>query len=114
MKAWRPLSVAALGLVACSEGPRAEPARDSALPDAPTVTAESTATERKLTGHRVAGIRFDPTTIRIGTRVGGMVLDSPPGDSAPAAIVIDRLTIHRGLSDEVNTARFVRALSPRQ
>jgi hypothetical protein len=34
----------------------------------------------------------------------------PPGDSARATIVIDRLTIHRGLSDEVNGARFVRAL----
>ena len=35
----------------------------------------------------------------------------PPGDSANAAIVIDRLAIHRGLSDEVNSARFVRALN---
>ena len=35
----------------------------------------------------------------------------PPGDSAPATIVIDRLTIHRGMSDEVNSARFVRAVT---
>jgi hypothetical protein len=34
-----------------------------------------------------------------------------PGDSARATIVIDRLTIHRGLSDEVNSARFVRAVT---
>lgn len=186
MKQWQPLVVALFGLVACSEAPRGDSTRDSALPETPAVTAESMATERKLTGNRVAGIRFNPSTIRIGTRVGGMVLDSlevrqaydstrvgtarfsgrveltgaklrhfdsdvdalcfeadsasaarlprwegderrawfclsnrsaaqaaigPPGDSTPAAIVIDRLTIHRGLSDEVNTARFVRALS---
>lgn len=35
----------------------------------------------------------------------------PPGDSTTATIVIDRLTIHRGLSDEVNSARFVRAVT---
>jgi len=35
----------------------------------------------------------------------------PPGDSTPATVVIDRLTIHRGLSDEVNSARFVRAVA---
>ena len=35
----------------------------------------------------------------------------PPGDSARATIVIDRLTIHRGMSDEVNSARFVRAIT---
>ena len=35
----------------------------------------------------------------------------PPGDSTPATVVIDRLTIHRGLSDEVNSARFVRVLT---
>jgi hypothetical protein len=137
-----------------------------------------------LTGNRVAGIRFDPTGITAGTRLGSMSLDSiavrtafdstrvgtawfsgavelsgaklrhfdsdsdalcfeadsasaarlprwegderrswfcfsnrtaaqaalgPPGDSARATVVIDRLTIHRGLSDEVNSARFVRA-----
>jgi hypothetical protein len=35
----------------------------------------------------------------------------PPGDSTSATVVIDRLTIHRGLSDEVNSARFVRAVT---
>jgi len=183
MKLWQSLVVASLALVACSEAPRGESALDSARADTPAVPAGSTATKRELTGNRVAGIRFDPATIRTGTRVGTMVLDSldvrsahdstrvgtarfsgqvelagaklrhfdsdadalcfeadsasaarlprwdgderrawfcfinrrqaqaslgPPGDSAPATIVIDRLTIHRGLSDEVNTARFVR------
>jgi hypothetical protein len=32
----------------------------------------------------------------------------PPSEGVPATIVIDRFTIHRGLSDEVNSARFVR------
>jgi hypothetical protein len=32
----------------------------------------------------------------------------PPSEGAPVAIVIDSFTIHRGLSDEVNSARFVR------
>lgn len=32
----------------------------------------------------------------------------PPSEGVPATIIIDRFTIHRGLSDEVNTARFVR------
>lgn len=32
----------------------------------------------------------------------------PPSEGVPATIVIDRFTIHRGMSDEVNTARFVR------
>ena len=143
--------------------------------------------ERILTGNRVAGIRFDPSAVRVGMRIGSMVLDSlevrtafdstrvgtarfsgnveltgaklrhfdsdadalcfeadsasaaklprwdgderrawfcfsnrsaaqaalgPPGDSAAAKIVIDRLTIHRGMSDEVNSARFVREVSP--
>jgi hypothetical protein len=34
----------------------------------------------------------------------------PPGDSTAATIVIDRLVIYRGFSDEVNSARFVRAV----
>lgn len=34
-----------------------------------------------------------------------------PGDSGRATVVIDRLTIHRGMSDEVNSARFVRAVT---
>jgi hypothetical protein len=32
----------------------------------------------------------------------------PPSDRVPATIVIDEFTIHRGHSDEVNSARFVR------
>ena len=32
----------------------------------------------------------------------------PPGEERPARIVIDRFTIHRGLSDQVNAARLVR------
>ena len=32
----------------------------------------------------------------------------PPSEGVPATIVIDRFTIHRGMSDEVNSARFVR------
>ncbi len=32
----------------------------------------------------------------------------PPSEGIPAAVVIDSFTIHRGLSDEVNSARFVR------
>ena len=32
----------------------------------------------------------------------------PPSEGVPATVVIDRFTIHRGLSDEVNSARFVR------
>ena len=32
----------------------------------------------------------------------------PPSDSVPATVVIDRFTINRGLSDQVNSARFVR------
>lgn len=31
----------------------------------------------------------------------------PPSEGVPATIVIDNFTIHRGLSDEVNSARFV-------
>ncbi|HJU75694.1 MAG TPA: hypothetical protein VJ717_18260 [Gemmatimonadaceae bacterium] len=37
----------------------------------------------------------------------------PATADAPATIVIDRFTIHRGLSDEVNAARLVRVVSPR-
>jgi hypothetical protein len=33
-----------------------------------------------------------------------------PSDSVPARIVIDRFTIHRGLSDQVNSARLVRVI----
>ena len=33
-----------------------------------------------------------------------------PSEGVPATVVIDRFTIHRGLSDEVNSARLVRAL----
>lgn len=32
----------------------------------------------------------------------------PPSEGVPATIVIDQFTIHRGLSDEVNSARFLR------
>jgi len=32
----------------------------------------------------------------------------PPSEGVPATIVVDQFTIHRGLSDEVNSARFVR------
>ncbi len=32
----------------------------------------------------------------------------PPSEGRPATIVVDQFTIHRGLSDEVNSARFVR------
>jgi hypothetical protein len=32
----------------------------------------------------------------------------PPSEGVPATIVIDQFTIHRGHSDEVNSARFVR------
>ena len=32
----------------------------------------------------------------------------PPSEGVPATIVVDRFTIHRGLSDQVNSARFVR------
>lgn len=34
----------------------------------------------------------------------------PPSDGVGATVVIDRFTIHRGLSDEVNSARLVRAV----
>lgn len=33
----------------------------------------------------------------------------PPSEGVPVTIVVDQFTIHRGLSDEVNSARFVRA-----
>lgn len=32
----------------------------------------------------------------------------PPGEGVGATLVIDRFTIYRGLTDEVNSARFVR------
>ena len=32
----------------------------------------------------------------------------PPSEGIPATIVVDQFTIHRGLSDEVNSARFIR------
>jgi hypothetical protein len=32
----------------------------------------------------------------------------PPSDSIPATVVIEQFTINRGLSDQVNAARFVR------
>ena len=172
-------------VLACSEGSRTDVTQDS-LPSAGALPATAAAGDRqRLTGNRVAGIRFDPTTIKVGHRVGTMQLDSiqvrtaldstrvgtarfsgavelngakmrhfdsevdalcfeadsasaarlprwtgderrswfcfsnraaaqralgPPGDSAAATIVIDRLTIHRGFSDEVNSARFVRAV----
>ncbi|HEX6313824.1 MAG TPA: hypothetical protein VFZ73_03160 [Gemmatimonadaceae bacterium] len=34
----------------------------------------------------------------------------PPSEGVPARIVIEHFTIHRGMSDEVNSARFVRRL----
>ena len=34
----------------------------------------------------------------------------PPSEGVRATIVIDRFTIHRGMSDEVNSARFLRRL----
>lgn len=33
---------------------------------------------------------------------------APPGEERAATVVIDRFTIHRGMSDEVNSARLVR------
>ena len=35
----------------------------------------------------------------------------PPSDGVPVTLVIERFTIHRGHSDQVNTARFVRRLT---
>jgi hypothetical protein len=167
----------------CSETPRTESGAGDTITNQ---TAPSPVPERQLTGNRVAGIRFDPTAVAAGAKVGAMTLDSiavrtafdstrvgtawfsgsvelsgaklrhfdadsdglcfeadsasaarlprwqgderrswfcftnrraaqaalgPPGDSARATVVIDRLTIHRGMSDEVNSARFVRALT---
>jgi hypothetical protein len=37
----------------------------------------------------------------------------PPSEGVPATIIIDSFTIHRGLSDEVNSARFVSLLRQR-
>jgi hypothetical protein len=169
-------------LSGCSETPRTE---SSAGATRTNQTAPSPVPER-LSGNRVAGIRFDPAAVAAGAKIGAMTLDSiavrtafdstrvgtawfsgavelsgaklrhfeadsdalcfeadsasaarlprwegderrswfcfinrraaqaalgPPGDSARATVVIDRLTIHRGMSDEVNGARFVRALT---
>lgn len=188
MKHLRRLALtASLTLVGCDEAPRTQSlGADSSPIPATNLPAESTpSAERGLTGNRVAGIRFDPATITVATKIGGMSLDSiavrsaydstrvgtarfsgvvelsgsklrhpdsdidalcfeadsvsaarlprwegderrswfcftnrraaesalgPPGDSGRATFVIDRLTIHRGLSDEVNSARFVRAI----
>jgi hypothetical protein len=168
-------------IVACTEKPGTQTG-DSNLPAPP----DSAVPARVLTGNRVAGIRFDPTAVATGARLGAMTLDSitvrtafdstrvgtawfsgnvelsgaklrhfdsdvdalcfeadsasaarlprwegderrpwfcfsnrrtakaalgPPGDSARATIVIDRLIINRGMSDEVNSARFARALT---
>ena len=182
----RPLACALMFAVSsCGDGSRSEPAPDS-VPTPNTAATVPSDVPRRLTGNRVAGIRFDPTTIKVGDRVGTMQLDSidvrtahdstrvgtarfsgavelngakmrhfdsevdalcfeadsasaarlprwtgderrswfcfsnraeaqrglgPPGDSAAATIVIDRLIIHRGFSDEVNSARFVRAVT---
>ena len=173
-------------LSSCGDGSRTGGTQDS-LPAPSTVAATVPAGDpQRLTGNRVAGIRFDPATIKVGDTVGTMRLDSievrtahdssrvgtarfsgavelngarmrhfdsevealcfeadsasasrlprwtgderrswfcfsnrgaaqralgPPGDSAAATILIDRLTIHRGFSDEVNSARFVRAVT---
>lgn len=37
----------------------------------------------------------------------------PPSEGVPVTIVVDQFTIHRGLSDEVNSARFVRIVRRR-
>lgn len=34
----------------------------------------------------------------------------PPSEGVPATIVVDQFTIHRGMSDEVNSARFLRVV----
>jgi hypothetical protein len=177
---WR-LIFGAVMVVGCSEKPSTQTS-DSNSPANPRPAVPA----RVLTGNRVAGIRFDPTAVATGTKLGAMTLDSiavrtafdstrvgtawfsgsvelsgaklrhfdsdvdalcfeadsasaarlprwegderrswfcfsnrraaqavlgPPGDSARATVVIDRLTIHRGMSDEVNSARFVRALT---
>ena len=173
---------AAATVMGCGEAART----DSGVADtiASPVPDSTGVPERSLTGNRVAGIRFEPSAITPGTKLGAMSLDSievrtafdstrvgtawfrgevelsgaklrhfdadadalcfeadsasaarlprwtgderrawfcftnrraaqaalgPPGDSARATVVIDRLTIHRGMSDEVNSARFVRA-----
>jgi hypothetical protein len=173
---------AATIVVGCSETPKTQSESDSPA----SQSFDSTVPARVLTGNRVAGIRFDPTAVATGAKLGSMTLDSiavrtafdstrlgtawfsgsvelsgaklrhfdsdadalcfeadsasaarlprwegderrswfcfsnrraaqaalgPPGDSVRATVVIDRLTIHRGMSDEVNSARFVRALT---
>ena len=162
-------------LVAACSAPQAdgEASSDTIVSDAPAPEAAPR-----------PGIRFDPDSIRVGARVGSLVLDSiavrhaivdsvavgtarfagaieltgatmrhpdpdasfacfeaddasasrlprwrgderrawfcfengaeaaralgPPSDGVAATIEIDRFTIHRGLTDEVNGARFVR------
>lgn len=171
-------------LFACSEAPRTD---DRGVDSVPVPASGAPVPDpQRLTGNRIAGVRFDPTEVAVGARIGTMSLDSievrtahdstrvgtarfsgvvelsgaklrhfesdsdalcfeadsasaarlprwagderrswfcftnraaaqsalgPPGDSTRATIVIDRLTIHRGLSDEVNSARFVRAVT---
>jgi hypothetical protein len=169
-------------IAGCGEAPRTDPSASDSTAEAQLDTVPT----RTLSGNRVAGIRFDPMTIKAGAKLGAMSLDSialrtafdstrvgtawfsgsielsgaklrhfessvdamcfeadsasaarlprwegderrswfcfsnrgaaqsalgPPGDSARASVVIDRFTIHRGMSDEVNNARFVRALT---
>ena len=170
MRAVRTVTFIVLALAACSQAARNGAARGD------------TAQARPLR----PGIRFDPATLRPGTRVGVLVADSvaarraavdstyvgtarfrgeielsgqtmrhpdsdvqvvcfetdslsaarlprwqgderrpwfcftnegearralgPPIDGVGATVVIDRFTIHRGLSDEVNSARLVRAV----
>jgi hypothetical protein len=165
-------------VVACADSSNTRRADSAAvvdsIPPAPT---------RTIGGNRVAGILFDPMSVRRGDRIGELTLDSievrtahdstrvgtarfsgpltltgrairhfdsdatepcfeadsasaaklprwrgderrawfcfenqaearralgPVSDSSEKSIVIDRFTTHRGMSDEVNSARFVR------
>jgi hypothetical protein len=43
-----------------------------------------------------------------GNRADAARAVGPPSEGVPATIVVERFTIHRGLSDQVNSARFVR------
>jgi hypothetical protein len=169
----------------CADGSRSDARVADSVADAVATSADSLPvdSQRILGGNRVAGILFDPTSVRAGDRVGTMTLDSievrvaydstrvgtarfrgsleltgapirhfevdvtdrcfeadsagasklprwrgderrawfcfrnqsdarrllgAAGDSARRTIVIDGFTIHRGLSDEVNSARLVR------
>jgi hypothetical protein len=171
--------------VGCADGSRSDARIADSVADTVATRADSLPAEspRTLGGNRVAGVVFDPTSVRAGDRVGAMTLDSievrvahdstrvgtarfrgsleltgapikhfesdvtdrcfeadsvgasklprwggderrawfcfqnqpearrllgAAGDSARRTIVIDRFTIHRGLSDEVNSARLVR------